>query len=58
MASLDTERHNVGETEIKTTTETTIRLQESPASMVNATIVVKKATRLLIVERRKENRKQ
>ena len=57
VASMAIENQTVGETEIKTTTETSIRLQESPASTGNATPVEKEATGLLIVGRRKEKRK-
>ena len=39
------------------TTETTIRMQESHTSMGNSKTVEKEATRLLIVRRRKGNRK-
>ena len=56
MTSMDTERHTVGETAIKMTTETTIRLKESTASILNTITVVKEATGLLIFVERNENR--
>ena len=52
-----TNSQTIGETVTKMATETTARLQEIPASTGNATTVVKKDTRLLIVGRRKEKRK-
>ena len=54
MTSMATERQTFGETATKITTETTIRLKETPASTSNAKTVEKEATRLLIVGRRKE----
>ena len=54
---MSTERHNVGETEIKMTIEMTIILQEIPASTGNETTVEKEVTWLLIVGQIKENRK-
>ena len=56
MTSTDTERHTVGETEIKMTTETTTRMKESPASMGNAITVGKEATGLLLVGRITEDK--
>ena len=52
-----TERQTVGETSIKITTETTIRLQEIPASMGNAKTSEREATRLLNVWKRNVKRK-
>ena len=52
------EQQTVGETEIKVTRETTIRLQEILASTGKATTLEKEATRLLIFGRRKGNRKR
>ena len=49
VASMATEVQTVGEISIKMTTETTIRLQETPTSKGNATITENKATGLLIV---------
>ena len=49
LTSTDTERQTVGETAIKMTTETTIRLKEIPASMGNIINVGKEATGMLIV---------
>ena len=53
VASMATDCQTVGETEIKTTTETIIRLEENPAPTGNATTVEKEATVPLIVGRRK-----
>ena len=53
MASTTTERHNF---EIKTTTETTIRLQERPASTGNSKTAEKEVTGLLTVGRINERR--
>ena len=47
------ERRTFGKTAPKMTTETTIKLQEIPASMGNSTTVEKEATMLLIDGRRK-----
>ena len=41
MTSMATERQDIGEITKKTTTETTIRLQERPVSMGNKTTVEK-----------------
>ena len=57
VISMATERQNVGEAGIKATTETTIRLQESPTSTGNAITAEKEATGMFIVRRGKKNRK-
>ena len=53
VTSMATERQNVGEAGIKATTETTIRLQESPTSVGTEITVEKEATGMFIVRRRK-----
>ena len=50
-----TERHTVGETASKPTTETTMRLQEIPTPTGNSRTVEKEDTRMLIFGQRKEN---
>ena len=57
VAIMDIKRQTVDETAIIMTTETTIRLQESPASTGNSKTVAKEATEMSIVGQRKEKRK-
>ena len=57
VVMMSTEVQNIGEIEIKMTTETKIILQEISYSMGNITTVEKEATGMLIVGQIKKNRK-